>query len=149
MARYCSSLNKTISEALASIPDTLTHASTYVEIYKSHSSDALVEMTAALCKCILHTLRLIVDYFLKNPIRKRFIGPSSSSGFAADVLIGRGAGLILKGSAYQQELTDSIQEMKKLGLQLREEANICLQKRIAEMDRKSELRASRGMPSCF
>ena len=51
---------------------------------------------------------------------------------------------MMKGSAHQQELTDAIDEMKNKALQLREEANMCLQRRIAEMDRKSDLRASRG-----
>ncbi|KAI4647780.1 hypothetical protein J4E93_004190 [Alternaria ventricosa] len=49
----------------------------------------------------------------------------------------------MKGSAHQQELTDAIEEMKNKALQLREEANLCLQRRIAEMDRKSDLHASR------
>ena len=51
---------------------------------------------------------------------------------------------MMKGSAHQQELTEAIEEMKTKALQLREEANLCLQRRIAEMDRKSDLRASRG-----
>ena len=51
---------------------------------------------------------------------------------------------MMKGSAHQQELTDAIEEMKNKALQLREEANLCLQRRIAEMDQKSDLRASRG-----
>jgi hypothetical protein len=51
---------------------------------------------------------------------------------------------MMKGSAHQQDLTDAIEEMKNKALQLREEANLCLQRRIGEMDRKSDLRASRG-----
>ena len=58
--------------------------------------------------------------------------------------IERGAGAMLKGSAYQQELTESLLELKTQALSLREEANVCLQLRIAEMDRKSDLQASRG-----
>jgi hypothetical protein len=63
-------VQKSIYEALASIPDTLAHASTYVEIYKAHSSTALVQKTAELCKCILVTLRLIIEFFLKSSISK-------------------------------------------------------------------------------
>jgi len=53
--------------------------------------------------------------------------------------------VLVKGHGYEKELKDSIQNMKEQVLKLREEANFCLQKRIAEMDRKNDLRAVRGM----
>ncbi|CAN9187347.1 unnamed protein product, partial [Alternaria alternata] len=123
-ARNVSGTQQAIYEALASIPEALSHASAYVEIYKAHSSDALVKKTAELCKNILVVLRVIVEFFAKSSWR-------------------RGASAMMKGSAHQQELTEAIEEMKTKALQLREEANLCLQRRIAEMDRKSDLRASR------
>jgi len=83
-----------------------------------------MKKTAALCMSILVVLRLIVEFFAKSSWRR------STSAF-------------MKGGAYQQELTDAILDMKTQALQLREEANLCLQKRIAEMDRKNDLRASR------
>ena len=58
---------------------------------------------------------------------------------------GRGAAALIKGGAYQQELSDAITQMKTQALRLREEAHLCLQKRIAEMDRKNDVRASQGM----
>ncbi|RDL36240.1 Uncharacterized protein BP5553_06852 [Venustampulla echinocandica] len=117
-------VQKTIHETLASIPDTLAHANAYVEIYKAHSSESLVQKTAALCKSIMISLQLIIQFFLKGSFR-------------------RGATAILKGNAYEKELMESISNIKNQVLTLREEANLCLQKRIAEMDRKGDIRAIR------
>jgi len=39
---------------------------------------------------------------------------------------------------------ESIQNIKVQVLNLREEANLCLQQRIAEMDSKNDVRAIRG-----
>ncbi|KAG8526825.1 uncharacterized protein KY384_008254 [Bacidia gigantensis] len=125
-ARTTSEIRRIIYETLASIPDALTHASTYIEIYNAHSSEALVEKTAALCKCILVLLQLIVRFFLKGSFK-------------------RGVTAVLKGSAFEDELKNSVQDMKNHVLKLREEANLCLQKRIAEMDRKNDLRECRGI----
>jgi hypothetical protein len=69
-----------------------------------------------------------------------------------EIVEGRGTSALFKGSSTQSELSDSILEMKTKALTLREEANVCMQQRIAEMDRKNDLRASRGMllmPSFF
>ncbi|CAN9191195.1 unnamed protein product [Alternaria alternata] len=99
-ARNVSGTQQAIYEALASIPEALSHASAYVEIYKAHSSDALVKKTAELCKNILVVLRVIVEFFAKSSWR-------------------RGASAMMKGSAHQQELTEAIEEMKTKALQLR------------------------------
>ncbi|OIW31235.1 hypothetical protein CONLIGDRAFT_700977 [Coniochaeta ligniaria NRRL 30616] len=123
-ARNVSETRQLIYETLASIPDTLAHAGTYIEIYKAHSSKTLVQQTAALLKRILITLRLIIQFFLQSSFKR---------GFCA----------VVKGSDFEKELKDSIQEMKNQVLRLREEANLCLQKRITEMDRKSDLREFR------
>lgn len=61
--------------------------------------------------------------------------------------IERGAAAVLKGHAFEREIKESIQNMNTQALQIREEANVCLQKRIAEMDRKNDLRASKGTSS--
>jgi hypothetical protein len=60
---------------------------------------------------------------------------------------------MLKGSDYQMALKESMDDMKLQALRVREEASICLQTRIAEMDRKSdvrekkaELRSKQGKP---
>lgn len=65
-ARGLSSVNKSIYEALATIPDVLKHADTYVAIYKAGASTALVRKTADLCKVILTTLRLIIEFISKR-----------------------------------------------------------------------------------
>lgn len=62
-----------------------------------------------------------------------------------DYRLERGFCAVVKGSDFEKELKDSIQEMKNQVLRLREEANLCLQKRITEMDRKSDLREFRGI----
>lgn len=64
-----------IYETLASIPDTLAHANTYIEIYKAHSSETLVRKTAVLFKSILISLQLIIQFFLRSSFSK----PSHSS----------------------------------------------------------------------
>jgi hypothetical protein len=69
-ARTLSGLSKSIYEALASIPDVLEHASTYVEIYKAHRSPALVSKTASLCKAVLTTLRLVIEFVTKGSLSK-------------------------------------------------------------------------------
>jgi hypothetical protein len=136
-----SEVRQIIYETLASIPDTLAHASTYIEIYKAHSSETLVQKTAALCKRILISLQLIIQFFLRSSFSKS----SHLSGLVRlNKGIERGVTAVLKGSAFEKELKDSIQDMKDQVLKLRAEANLCLQKRITEMDRKNDLREFRG-----
>ena len=65
-----SDVQKSISETLASIPEILAHGSAYVDIYKAHSSEALVQKTAALYKSILVALQLIIKFFLKSSFSK-------------------------------------------------------------------------------
>ena len=69
-ARSISEVRQLIYETLAEIPDTLTHASAYIDIYKAHLSESLVRNTAALCKCILVLLRSIVQFFLRSSFSK-------------------------------------------------------------------------------
>ena len=136
-----SEVRRLIYETLASIPDTLAHASTYIDIYKVHSSDILVQQTAALCKSILVLLQLIVQFFLKSSFSK----PSHLlRSLWLTKAIERGAAAVFKGGGFEKELKDTVQVMKDQVLKLREEANLCLQKRITEMDRKNDLREYRG-----
>jgi hypothetical protein len=65
-AQSISGIHKSIYEALASIPDVLEHAGTYVEIYQAHRDAALVKKTANLCKAILTTLRLVIEFIMQG-----------------------------------------------------------------------------------
>lgn len=67
-ARSLSGLSKSIYEALACIPDVLDHAGTYIDIYKAHRSSTLVSKTASLCKAILTTLRLVIEFITKGSL---------------------------------------------------------------------------------
>lgn len=58
--------NASIYETLANIPDNMSHASAYVDIYQAHSSETLVQKTAALCKIILTALQLVIQFLLKS-----------------------------------------------------------------------------------
>ncbi|KAF2833086.1 hypothetical protein CC86DRAFT_450891 [Ophiobolus disseminans] len=120
-ARGLSGVNKSIYEALASIPDVLDHAGTYVAIYRAGASTALVRKTADLCKSIVKTLRLIIEFITKGSL-KRFTGA------------------VLKGDHYQQKLKESIEEMKLQADNVRSEAGVCAQMRLAEVDRKADVR---------
>jgi hypothetical protein len=51
---------------------------------------------------------------------------------------------MIKGSNYQMALKESMDDMKLQALRVREEASICLQTRIAEMDRKSDVREKKA-----
>ncbi|KAH7080231.1 hypothetical protein BKA63DRAFT_600602 [Paraphoma chrysanthemicola] len=121
-ARSLSGLSKSIYEALASIPDVLDHAGTYIDIYKAHRSSALVSKTASLCKAILTTLRLVIEFITKGSL-KRFTGA------------------MLKGSHYQEALKESIEEMKVQALRVREEASVCMQRDMANLNFKIDTRA--------
>jgi hypothetical protein len=51
---------------------------------------------------------------------------------------------VIKGSNYQMALKESIDDMKLQALRVREEASVCLQTRLAEMDKKSDIRERRA-----
>jgi hypothetical protein len=56
---------------------------------------------------------------------------------------------MLKGSHYQEALKESIDDMKIQALRVREEAGVCMQKDIANMGRKADMRARQGMKDEF
>ncbi|KAL9625357.1 MAG: hypothetical protein Q9160_000420 [Pyrenula sp. 1 TL-2023] len=56
----------------------------------------------------------------------------------------RGATAVFKGTGFEAQLMDSITDMRTQALELREEANFCLQRRIDAMDRKDDSRAAAG-----
>jgi hypothetical protein len=51
---------------------------------------------------------------------------------------------VIKGSNYQMALKESIDDMKLQALRVKEEASVCLQTRLAEMDKKSDIRERRA-----
>lgn len=67
-ARNVSDMHKTIAETLATIPDVMEHAGTYVRIYGSHRSLSLNRKTVDLCKAILVTLRLVIEYIMQGSL---------------------------------------------------------------------------------
>jgi hypothetical protein len=66
-------------------------------------------------------------------------GVATPFSFAKD-LKERITGAMFKGSHYQLNLKESIDEMKLQALRVREEANVCSQKRLREVDQKSDAR---------
>jgi hypothetical protein len=54
------------------------------------------------------------------------------------------AGAFVKGTNYQMALKDSIDDMKLQAIRVREEAGVCLQMRMDEMDKKSDRREQRA-----
>jgi hypothetical protein len=57
-----------VYDALASIPEALRHASTYVQTYTAHTNIPLVQKTASLCKSILVILNLGIDFITKTSL---------------------------------------------------------------------------------
>jgi hypothetical protein len=49
---------------------------------------------------------------------------------------------MLENDVYRAKINDSIEEMKMQVLRTREEASVCMQARFAELDRKSDSRAT-------
>lgn len=54
------------------------------------------------------------------------------------------AGAFVKGPNYQMALKDSIDDMKLQAIRVREEAGVCLQLRMDEMNKKSDRREQRA-----
>ena len=63
-----SKVRECVFQALADIPEIISHAKTYVQIYRVHPARRLNLATAALYKAVLVSLRLILDYFDRKSI---------------------------------------------------------------------------------
>lgn len=54
---------------------------------------------------------------------------------------------MLKGSHYQEALKESIEDMKVQALRVREEASVCMQRDMANLNHKIDTRARQGIIS--
>lgn len=121
-----------VFQALADIPEIISHAETYVQIYRVHPARRLNLATAALYKAVLVSLRLILEYFDRKSIGEHPKIPFSGS---ADMLyIVKAMRTLAKGSMYDKTLLDSIQNIRTLAKKIKEEANQCSQERLGGVD---------------
>ena len=63
-----SEVREYVFQALADIPEIISRAETYVQIYRVNPARKLNLATAALYKAILVSLRLILEYFDRKSI---------------------------------------------------------------------------------
>ena len=76
-----SKVREYVLQAIEDIPDIVTRAEMYIDIYRVHPSRRLNQATAALFKAVLVSLRLILEYF-----KRKSLGISSTDPQAANAL---------------------------------------------------------------
>ena len=129
-----SKVRECVFQALADIPEIISHAQTYVQIYRVHPARRLNLATAALYKAVLVSLRLILEYFDRKSIGEH--SKISSNRFADMLQIVKAMRTLAQGSMYDKTLVDSIQNIRTLAKKIKEEANQCSQERLGGVDQK-------------
>ncbi|KAJ0122198.1 hypothetical protein J7T55_002710 [Diaporthe amygdali] len=109
-----------ILETLAEIPEVLDDAKRYIEIYGKYRDQLLEKKTFELYMSILTALKHVMQFFVDSSWSKVYQP-------------------ILKQSSYKSELLESCKDIKLRASRVKNEANICMQRRIVELNQAIHL----------
>ncbi|KKY35732.1 hypothetical protein UCDDA912_g04340 [Diaporthe ampelina] len=115
-----SKVEAVILETLAEIPETMDEAKRYIDIYGRCREPALEKKTFELYLSILTALRHIMQFFVDSSWSKVYQP-------------------ILKQSSYKNELLESCETIRRRASRVKNEANICMQRRFVELDQAIRL----------
>ncbi|KAK2598553.1 hypothetical protein N8I77_011956 [Diaporthe amygdali] len=109
-----------ILETLAEIPEVMDDAKRYIEIYGKYRDQLLEKKTFELYMSILTALKHVMQFFVDSSWSKVYQP-------------------ILKQSSYKSELLEGCKDIKLRASRVKNEANICMQRRIVELNQAIHL----------
>ncbi|KAI3391982.1 hypothetical protein diail_6389 [Diaporthe ilicicola] len=123
-----SNVEAVILETLAQIPEIMDEAKRYIEIYGIYREQLLEKKTFELYLSILKTLKEIMQFFV-----------DSSWSMSDRALLCKVYQPLLKQSSYKSKLFESCKEIELRANRVNNEANVCMQRRVVDMNHEVQL----------
>jgi hypothetical protein len=125
-------IRTTIYDALRDIPEAVSKAQRYLNIYSDVKAYQLSQKTAELYSAVLNALEKIITV-LTEPGLSKFINPEVPTYLNSKIIERVGKAFFL-GDGYSAPIRESIAKVKRLAKEINEEAKICAELRQRKMD---------------